>query len=78
MFVACTRVTDYWHHYEDVILGSLIGIAAAFAAYTIIGPELEYGNILKNEVGLADISGKNKYHSTAGDSGVGTTGNVDI
>ncbi|KZS94758.1 lipid phosphate phosphatase 1 [Sistotremastrum niveocremeum HHB9708] len=37
-WVAVTRVEDYRHHVEDVIVGSLIGISIAFACYTTYWP----------------------------------------
>ncbi|KIK08841.1 hypothetical protein K443DRAFT_493371 [Laccaria amethystina LaAM-08-1] len=37
-FVAISRVEDYRHHKEDVIVGSLIGIASAWICYLIFWP----------------------------------------
>jgi len=37
-WVAVSRVEDYRHHKEDVIVGSLIGIFTAFTAYLVYWP----------------------------------------
>jgi len=36
--VALSRIADYWHHWEDVLIGSLIGHLAAYAAFIIRFP----------------------------------------
>jgi len=33
LFVAASRVSDYWHHVTDVLAGSLLGIAIAYVSY---------------------------------------------
>jgi len=37
-FVAISRVQDYRHHKEDVIVGSLVGIVSAVVCYMIFWP----------------------------------------
>ncbi|KAG6825501.1 hypothetical protein H0H92_003488, partial [Tricholoma furcatifolium] len=37
-FVAISRIQDYRHHKEDVIVGSLLGIMAATVSYLIFWP----------------------------------------
>ncbi len=32
-YVACTRILDYWHHYTDVVTGSLLGMGCAAVAF---------------------------------------------
>lgn len=44
MFVACTRVTDYWHHYADIAVGSLLGIVGSIVAFVVIRGEFEMVN----------------------------------
>lgn len=42
LYISFTRVTDYWHHYDDVIFGILIGVAVAFVAeYLYLYPLLK-------------------------------------
>ncbi len=36
VFVATSRVTDYWHHVDDVVAGSLLGVASAIGAWTYV------------------------------------------
>jgi diacylglycerol diphosphate phosphatase/phosphatidate phosphatase len=33
IFVGLTRIHDYWHHWEDVTVGALLGTAFAYAAW---------------------------------------------
>jgi len=35
-WIAMTRVKDYWHNYDDILAGSVIGIFIAYACYTCI------------------------------------------
>ena len=32
-FIGLTRIRDYWHHWEDVTVGALLGSAFAYAAW---------------------------------------------
>ncbi|ETO22091.1 hypothetical protein RFI_15112 [Reticulomyxa filosa] len=34
-FVGVTRITDYWHHYEDVTAGAIVGMSCAYFSYFI-------------------------------------------
>ena len=45
IYIACTRVTDYWHHYGDVAVGSLLGIAGSIISFMIYRDELYPLNI---------------------------------
>ena len=38
VFVATTRLVDYWHHPSDVVAGVIIGIGSGFIAYHIFYP----------------------------------------
>ncbi|KAF0682641.1 Aste57867_25278 [Aphanomyces stellatus] len=40
LWVAVTRSQDNWHHYSDILAGSVIGIVSAFCAYS-----LNYGSM---------------------------------
>lgn len=33
LFVGLTRIHDYWHHWEDVVVGALLGTAFACASW---------------------------------------------
>ena len=41
MFIACTRVTDYWHHYGDIAVGALLGIGGGFVSYIVFRCEMD-------------------------------------
>ena len=43
LYVGCTRLTDYKHHYSDVLAGILIGVSSSFLSYFYYYPELYYG-----------------------------------
>lgn len=35
LWIALTRLSDHWHHWQDVLIGSLIGHVAAYAAFRL-------------------------------------------
>merc|ERR1712087_1064351 len=42
MYIACTRLTDYWHDYADVLAGSLLGIGGAILSFIVYKDQLHY------------------------------------
>jgi len=38
MWIACTRIIDYWHHPSDCIAGSLLGFGCAKLAFAFFLP----------------------------------------
>lgn len=54
-YISFTRVTDYWHHYEDVTFGILIGVAVAIVAENIYFDQI-YGNLLWSDTNHQDDS----------------------
>lgn len=42
LFIALSRYCDYWHHYEDVTVGSIIGSMLAFTSYFYYYPSLSH------------------------------------
>eukprot|EP00802_Teleaulax_amphioxeia_P016408 Tamp_16526.p1 GENE.Tamp_16526~~Tamp_16526.p1 ORF type:complete len:195 (+),score=20.96 Tamp_16526:769-1353(+) len=47
LWVAISRTTDYWHHYSDVIAGSLLGFAIAHISF---GQRARFKLLLEDEV----------------------------
>ena len=43
--VALSRIGDYWHHWQDVLVGGLIGHATAYGAYRLRYPPLAQGDV---------------------------------
>ena len=39
IFVACSRIIDYFHHYEDVLAGGLIGFTCSYITFNIFSNE---------------------------------------
>lgn len=39
-FVGITRITDYRHHWQDVIAGGILGIASAYFSYRLYFPSI--------------------------------------
>lgn len=48
LMVALSRTADYRHHYEDVIAGSLLGLAIAYAIYRQYFPALTHATCDKS------------------------------
>eukprot|EP01137_Pigoraptor_chileana_P021815 Opistho-2@85986 len=42
LYVGLTRIRDYWHHWQDVTVGGLLGITIAFATYRQYFPALDH------------------------------------
>jgi diacylglycerol diphosphate phosphatase/phosphatidate phosphatase len=40
LLVGLSRIADYWHHWEDVLCGALLGHACAYALYRLRFPPL--------------------------------------
>jgi len=40
MFVALSRIRDYWHHCDDVLAGAVLGVACGFIGYFMHFPAL--------------------------------------
>lgn len=36
--VGVSRVDDYWHHWQDVFAGAVIGLLSSFSSHSIIVP----------------------------------------
>ena len=43
LMIGLSRVADYWHHWEDVTVGSFIGTAMAYAMYRLRFPPIVEG-----------------------------------
>eukprot|EP01083_Nonionella_stella_P212938 768447_1 len=42
-YVGCSRLTDYKHHYSDVLTGAIIGIFFSFLSFIYYKSEFYYG-----------------------------------
>merc|ERR1712228_234543 len=40
VYISCTRITDYYHHYSDVICGAAIGIFVSSIVFSVFHCEL--------------------------------------
>jgi len=47
VFISATRPRDYWHNYEDILAGAVIGFACAVFAFM-----LNFGNSIHNQTNL--------------------------
>lgn len=43
LMIGLSRVADYWHHWEDVTVGSFIGTAMAYTMYRLRFPPIMEG-----------------------------------
>ena len=43
LMVGLSRIADYWHHWEDVAAGSLLGTATAYTMYRLRFPAITEG-----------------------------------
>lgn len=53
VFVACSRIVDNWHHPDDVVAGTLLGIAAATVGYHAFYPSTSAAAGLKAGIPLS-------------------------
>lgn len=51
LFTACSRISDYWHHWQDVIVGLIVGTLTAILIHTFVHRE----NLRKFNVQLSDL-----------------------
>ena len=47
--IAISRITDFWHHLSDVVVGLLLGMAVAKATYRYFKAELEWKHVEEDE-----------------------------
>ena len=47
LMIGLSRVADYWHHWEDVMVGGLIGHVTAYGCY-----RLRFPSVLQSDVAL--------------------------
>lgn len=59
-FVGISRLNDYRHHWEDIVVGALMGIAAAYSCYRQYN-QLEYESI-QCDPNTIDINSVSTYH----------------
>ena len=45
LLIGLSRIADYWHHWQDVLVGGLIGNAAALALYRLRFPPLAESDV---------------------------------
>ena len=64
-YIACTRLTDYWHHYSDVIGGSLLGIGCSLLTFVIYYNQF-YRNQYYGHVGNPNLGKNLSYASLLG------------
>lgn len=43
LLVGLSRIADYWHHWEDVLAGALVGTVVAYVAYRMRYPPIAEG-----------------------------------
>ena len=43
IWIGHTRVTDHWHHWEDVAVGHLVGVITAIGCWTVFDRHSKYG-----------------------------------
>lgn len=60
MWIGITRLQDYWHHWEDVTVGFLLGVLCAFVSY-----RQHYPGIATPRAGQAFVTNKGEDHPYA-------------
>ena len=51
LWVCCTRVIDYWHHYADVVAGYVMGAGGGWLAFRYVSPSPATGAGRAEELG---------------------------
>ncbi|PVU93997.1 hypothetical protein BB559_003108 [Furculomyces boomerangus] len=51
-FVSVSRSTDYWHHWQDILAGMLIGIISGYVGFQKFFKSSDYND--KNDISISD------------------------
>ena len=49
IYISCTRITDYYHNYSDVICGAFIGSSVSVITFIIFNNELYHYSRARSE-----------------------------
>merc|ERR1712150_20363 len=60
LWIGLTRIEDYCHHWQDVVVGGLLGNVIAYSMYRLRFPSIESGieshtATMRHDVGLMDV-----------------------